>query len=99
TSLAVDFSANKSLYWHVRACQFCAEGVSPWATGTFSIQGVEFPNLEQEPNDSAVTANPLQLGMPVYGRMMRGGGSAYSGDQDWYKLTVPSPGTLTIHVT
>jgi hypothetical protein len=67
--------------------------VSPWATGRFSIEGVDFPDLEQEPNNSASTANPLRLGEPVYGRMM------LSGDVDWYKLTIPSPGVLTIKVT
>ena len=43
------------------------------------------PGEEQEPNDRAVDANAIPLGIPVVGLV------GHAGDEDWYRFELPPP--------
>lgn len=59
------------------------------AGGSVSAQSI----LEREPNDSALRANSILCGDPVYGSI------GVPGDQDWFRIIVPAPTSLIIDTT
>ncbi|MBI4492930.1 MAG: IPT/TIG domain-containing protein, partial [Chloroflexi bacterium] len=70
---------------------------SAYVTGTTASS--DFPTtagadvVDQEPNDSPDQASPLP-----FGRASLGYFGAPGRDQDWYKVTMPRPGRLTVHL-
>ncbi len=59
---------------------------------TLSVQSA-YEDCETEPNDAPALATPIKSGKPLYGALSPRAGSA---DKDYYKFTLPAPGTVEI---
>src|SRR5207245_2671586 len=74
-------------------------GFVPGVTGTYYVRLTDYTTtdylftlvrdgvLDQEPNDTRATAQPLGAGVGAVG-------AVGAGDEDWYTFTVPAGGTI-----